>query len=79
MEWLNTLNSWAPVIWIALSGVLLLIWYQSIKSKHQLDIKNAAVQVLCRRVDRGELSKKEFTRRKHAILSKTNNFKHPKQ
>jgi uncharacterized membrane protein len=79
MEWLNTLNSWAPVIWIALSGALLLIWYQSIKSKHRLDIKNAAVRVLRRRVVRGELSKKEFTRRKRAILSETNNFKHSKQ
>jgi hypothetical protein len=53
MEWLNTLNSWAPVIWIALSGALLLIWYQSIRSKHRLDIKHAAVQVLRRRVARG--------------------------
>lgn len=74
MEWLNTLNSWAPVIWIVLSGALLLIWYRSIRSKHRLDIKNAAVQVLRRRVARGELSKKEFNRRKHAILFETNKF-----
>lgn len=79
MEWLNTLNSWAPVLWILVSGALLLIWYLSIRSKHQLDIKNATVEVLRRHVASGELSKKEFNRRKHAILFETKNFKNSRQ
>ncbi|HLR25899.1 hypothetical protein [Fodinibius sediminis] len=69
MEWLNTLNAWAPVLWILLSGVLLLIWYLALRGKHRLEVRNAATEVYHRRFQTGEISKEEFNRLKSSLTN----------
>ncbi|SHF39205.1 hypothetical protein SAMN05443144_10844 [Fodinibius roseus] len=68
MDWLNALNThWAPVLWILLAGVFLLIWYLAMRGKHRLEIRNAVVEVHRRRFQTGEISKEEFNRLKSSL------------
>jgi uncharacterized membrane protein len=68
MDWLNALNThWAPVLWILLAGVSLLIWYFALRRKHQNEIRNAAIEIHRRRLQTGEISKEEFNRLKQSL------------
>ena len=68
MDWLNALNThWAPVLWLLLAGVFLLIWYLAMRGKHRFEIRNAAVEVHRRRFQTGEISKEEFNRLKSSL------------
>lgn len=68
MDWLNALNThWAPVLWILMAGVFLLIWYLAQRRKHRLEIRNAAIEVHLRRLQSGEISKEEFNNLKQSL------------
>ncbi|WP_441000468.1 hypothetical protein [Fodinibius sp. SL11] len=70
MDWLNALNThWAPVLWLLLAGVFLLIWYLALRGKHRLEIRNATVEVNRRRFQTGEISKEEFNRLKSSLTN----------
>lgn len=70
MDWLNALNThWAPVVWILMTGVFLLIWYFALRGKHRLEISNTAIEVHRRRFQTGEISKEEFNRVKSSLTN----------
>jgi len=70
MEWFHALNThWAPLLWILLAGVFLLVWYLALRDKHQLEIRNAAREVHRRRFKAGEISEDEFNRLKKSLTN----------
>lgn len=68
MGWLNEwITHWTPVLWISATGVLLLTWYLVRRNSGSREIREAALEVHRRRLQKGELSEEKFTKIKESL------------
>ena len=65
MELLNEIiTNWYPLLFLISAGVALAIWVWAIKRKARLDVENAAKLILERRYRDGQISRKEYERKR---------------
>ena len=65
MELLNEIiTNWYPLLFLISAGVALAVWAWASRRKARLDVDNAAKLILERRYRNGQISRKEYERKR---------------